>query len=193
MGRASWELHPSGSSGSLRLHFFTPSSTIFYHLVTKNPFFRCFLGYPQHLAFPLCISLLWQCQDPNAVDSLKMEVGIEDCLHIEFEYDKSAYHLQDVVIGKVCLLPQVRTLRGIAAPSVFVGSCCRIKSFIEGLFNRRESCCFQKRFRRYVLCLNVGGLCRTFPSRRLQWLTNWRFTPSPDKDFKSRYFTRSSS
>lgn len=30
-----------------------------------------------------------------------MEVGIEDCLHIEFEYDKSAYHLQDVVIGKV--------------------------------------------------------------------------------------------
>lgn len=35
------------------------------------------------------------------MDSLKMEVGIEDCLHIEFEYDKSAYHLQDVVIGKV--------------------------------------------------------------------------------------------
>lgn len=40
-------------------------------------------------------------QEPEALDSLKMEVGIEDCLHIEFEYDKSAYHLQDVVIGKV--------------------------------------------------------------------------------------------
>lgn len=40
-------------------------------------------------------------QEPDALDSLKMEVGIEDCLHIEFEYDKSAYHLQDVVIGKV--------------------------------------------------------------------------------------------
>lgn len=23
-----------------------------------------------------------------------MEVGIEDCLHIEFEYDKQKYHLQ---------------------------------------------------------------------------------------------------
>ncbi|CAN0438472.1 unnamed protein product, partial [Ectocarpus sp. 13 AM-2016] len=33
-----------------------------------------------------------------------MEVGIEDCLHIEFEYDKSAYHLQDVVIGKIYFL-----------------------------------------------------------------------------------------
>jgi vacuolar protein sorting-associated protein 26 len=30
-----------------------------------------------------------------------MEVGIEECLHIEFEYDKSMYHLRDVVIGKV--------------------------------------------------------------------------------------------
>lgn len=43
-------------------------------------------------------------QEPGALDSLKMEVGIEDCLHIEFEYDKSAYHLQDVVIGKVRVL-----------------------------------------------------------------------------------------
>lgn len=40
-------------------------------------------------------------QEPESLNSLKMEVGIEDCLHIEFEYDKSAYHLQDVVIGKV--------------------------------------------------------------------------------------------
>ncbi|CAN0197194.1 unnamed protein product [Scytosiphon promiscuus] len=43
-------------------------------------------------------------QEPEALDSLKMEVGIEDCLHIEFEYDKSAYHLQDVVIGKIYFL-----------------------------------------------------------------------------------------
>ncbi|SBS95781.1 actin-related protein, putative (ARP6) [Plasmodium ovale curtisi] len=33
-----------------------------------------------------------------------MEVGIEDCLHIEFEYDKSKYHLKDVVVGKVYFL-----------------------------------------------------------------------------------------
>lgn len=25
---------------------------------------------------------------------LQMEVGIEDCLHIEFEYDKAKYHLK---------------------------------------------------------------------------------------------------
>lgn len=30
-----------------------------------------------------------------------MDVGIEDCLHIEFEYNKSSYHLKDCVIGKV--------------------------------------------------------------------------------------------
>jgi len=33
-----------------------------------------------------------------------MEVGIEDCLHIEFEYNKSKYHLQDVIIGKIYFL-----------------------------------------------------------------------------------------
>merc|ERR1719387_2665068 len=32
---------------------------------------------------------------------IKIEVGIEDCLHIEFEYSKTNYHLKDVVIGKV--------------------------------------------------------------------------------------------
>lgn len=38
---------------------------------------------------------------PEIKNSIKMEVGIEDCLHIEFEFDKSRYHLKDVVIGKV--------------------------------------------------------------------------------------------
>lgn len=32
---------------------------------------------------------------------IKMEVGIEDCLHIEFEYTKSNYHLKDCLLGKV--------------------------------------------------------------------------------------------
>lgn len=35
---------------------------------------------------------------------LKMEVGIEDCLHIEFEYDRQKYHLSDVVQGKIFFL-----------------------------------------------------------------------------------------
>jgi len=37
-------------------------------------------------------------------NTIKMEVGIEDCLHIEFEYNKSKYHLKDVIIGKVFFL-----------------------------------------------------------------------------------------
>lgn len=41
---------------------------------------------------------------PEVNNPLKMEVGIEDCLHIEFEYDKSKYHIKDVVIGKVYFL-----------------------------------------------------------------------------------------
>ena len=30
-----------------------------------------------------------------------MEVGIEDHLHIEFEFTKSKYHLKDCIYGKV--------------------------------------------------------------------------------------------
>ena len=48
---------------------------------------------------------------------IKMEVGIEDCLHIEFEYNKSKYHLkvckQLFYLGKIVyflLLVFVRTL-----------------------------------------------------------------------------------
>ena len=38
------------------------------------------------------------------VHALQMEVGIEDCLHIEFEYDKGRYHLKDTVVGKIYFL-----------------------------------------------------------------------------------------
>ncbi|CAN1837566.1 Vacuolar protein sorting-associated protein 26A, partial [Linum perenne] len=41
---------------------------------------------------------------PPVNNSIKMEVGIEDCLHIEFEYNKSKYHLKDVIIGKIYFL-----------------------------------------------------------------------------------------
>ncbi len=39
--------------------------------------------------------------EPETNNAIKMEVGIEECLHIEFEYNKSKYHLRDVVIGKI--------------------------------------------------------------------------------------------
>ncbi|XP_067928928.1 vacuolar protein sorting-associated protein 26B-like [Watersipora subatra] len=38
---------------------------------------------------------------PELNNSIRMEVGIEDCLHIEFEYNKSKYHLKDVIVGKI--------------------------------------------------------------------------------------------
>ena len=41
---------------------------------------------------------------PEVNNSIKMEVGIEDCLHIEFEYAKGKYHLEDVVVGKIYFL-----------------------------------------------------------------------------------------
>ncbi|KAG6629495.1 hypothetical protein CIPAW_14G089000 [Carya illinoinensis] len=59
------------------------------------------------------ISNIVECQDfvvrnftppPSINNSIKMEVGIEDCLHIEFEYGKSKYHLKDVIIGKIYFL-----------------------------------------------------------------------------------------
>lgn len=36
--------------------------------------------------------------------SVKMDVGIEDCLHIEFEYSKSRFSLKDVIIGRIYFL-----------------------------------------------------------------------------------------
>lgn len=41
---------------------------------------------------------------PESNAPIKMEVGIEDCLHIEFEYNKSKYHLKDVIVGKIYFL-----------------------------------------------------------------------------------------
>jgi len=41
---------------------------------------------------------------PDSNHPIKMEVGIEDCLHIEFEYNKSKYHLKDVIVGKIYFL-----------------------------------------------------------------------------------------
>jgi vacuolar protein sorting-associated protein 26 len=39
-------------------------------------------------------------QAPIADSSVKLEVGIEDCLHIEFEYDRTSFHLKDCVTGR---------------------------------------------------------------------------------------------
>ncbi|KAE8735547.1 Vacuolar protein sorting-associated protein 26B [Hibiscus syriacus] len=57
---------------------------------------------------PLCCCHHYEVRNytppPSINNSIKMEVGIEDCLHIEFEYSKSKYHLKDVIIGKIYFL-----------------------------------------------------------------------------------------
>ena len=39
--------------------------------------------------------------EPDELVPIKMEVGIEECLHIEFEFTKNAFHLKDCILGKV--------------------------------------------------------------------------------------------
>jgi vacuolar protein sorting-associated protein 26 len=48
--------------------------------------------------------------NPDVNNPIKMEVGIEDCLHIEFEYNRSKYHLTDVIIGNNVSLSLLRHL-----------------------------------------------------------------------------------
>jgi len=46
----------------------------------------------------------WVCNyqlEPEINNPIKMEVGIEENLHIEFEYDKSKYTLKDVIVGRI--------------------------------------------------------------------------------------------
>lgn len=40
----------------------------------------------------------------GAKTTVKMDVGIEDCLHIEFEYLKSRFSLKDVIVGRIYFL-----------------------------------------------------------------------------------------
>lgn len=39
--------------------------------------------------------------EPEESQPIRMEVGIEECLHIEFEFTKNAFHLKDCMLGKV--------------------------------------------------------------------------------------------
>lgn len=39
--------------------------------------------------------------EPRINEPIKMEVGIEECLHIEFQYRKKYYHLNDCIVGDI--------------------------------------------------------------------------------------------
>ena len=40
----------------------------------------------------------------SSKSAVRMDVGIEDCLHIDFEYLKSSFSLKDVIVGKIFFL-----------------------------------------------------------------------------------------
>lgn len=61
-------------------------------------------GYSSNVTKEIDIVVQNLYPPPELNTTIKMEVGIEDCLHIEFEYDKSKYHMKDVIIGKVYFL-----------------------------------------------------------------------------------------
>jgi len=41
---------------------------------------------------------------PEIMNPIKLEVGIEDCLHIEYEFARNKFHLDDAIVGKVYFL-----------------------------------------------------------------------------------------
>ncbi|KRX79092.1 Protein MON2 -like protein [Trichinella sp. T6] len=74
---------------------------------------------------------------PEASDCIKMEVGIEDCLHIEFEYNRSKYHLKDVIVGKIYFLLvrikiKLMEIAIIKQESIGTGESIPIRLFLSG-------------------------------------------------------------
>jgi len=61
-------------------------------------------GFSSNVVKDMDIWVVNYDKPPQMNNTIKMEVGIEECLHIEFEYTKSKYHLKDVIIGKVYFL-----------------------------------------------------------------------------------------
>jgi len=61
-------------------------------------------GFSSNIVKDMEIWVVNYDKPPQMNNTIKMEVGIEECLHIEFEYNKSKYHLKDVIIGKVYFL-----------------------------------------------------------------------------------------
>lgn len=64
-------------------------------------------------------------------------MGIEDCLHIEFEYSQSKFNLKDVVVGKVYFL-LVRLKIKVSSFSVGVGITLIFLQHMELDIIRRE-------------------------------------------------------
>ncbi|XP_020612585.1 vacuolar protein sorting-associated protein 26B-like [Orbicella faveolata] len=97
----------------------TQSATYDFEFVNVEKPYETYTGANVRLRYFLRVSVIRRISDiskeldlavhtlssfPEMNNSIKMEVGIEDCLHIEFEYNKSKYHLKDVIVGKIYFL-----------------------------------------------------------------------------------------
>ena len=63
-----------------------------------------FLKLIENSSYPVAVHTLATYPEMN--NPIKMEVGIEECLHIEFEYNKSKYHLKVTNSQILCLIVQ---------------------------------------------------------------------------------------
>ncbi|SCV02699.1 LAME_0H04302g1_1 [Lachancea meyersii CBS 8951] len=65
--------------------------------IVKHKRFWCFLYNRE--ALPSAVS-----SSQNEGKPVKLDIGIENCLHIEFEYSKSQFSLKDVIVGRIYFL-----------------------------------------------------------------------------------------
>ena len=68
-----------------------------------------------------------------------MEVGIEDCLHIEFEYERGAYHMHDTVLGRIHFL--LVSTRGMGAGTQWGGG-DQLSNGRQREGGQQRGCCF---------------------------------------------------
>ena len=61
-------------------------------------------GFGPNLTEEKEIWIVGKDKEPSSNKNIKMEVGIEDCLHIEFQYNQEKYHLEDVIQGQIHFL-----------------------------------------------------------------------------------------
>lgn len=119
---------------------------------------RAYAGAMPHHRAPL----------PARLPPQQMEVGIEDCLHIEFEYDRGAYHLTDTVLGRIhFLLVRRRGRRGGGVSSGKVLCAAASPAFLLVASARYKSCCTRScRLPRLLIQpVKPSPILSTLPSR----------------------------
>ena len=106
------DLEPAGELTSDKVYAFDfsnvekPNETYSGNNIRLRYFLRARINrqYATNIVQTLDLAVQNVVAPPEQNNCIKMEVGIEDCLHIEFEYQKSKYHLRDVVVGKIYFL-----------------------------------------------------------------------------------------